>query len=416
MQNEAIRYLIQQYLSGQLTEVQGQELLAFVNSSDQSDVLAVLKELMQEESHKAVPLDSEVLRASLRKVLQVDKGLPLVVPVRRLAGRPAWWAAAAVFVVLGASSYFMFFNKTGQAIATAQAQAGRFKNDVGPGSNKAILTLSSGQQIILDSAANGVLARQGNAQVQKSANGQLSYSIVTERPTAVLYNTLTTPRGGVYQLVLPDGSKVWLNSESSIKYPVFFTGQKREVEIIGEAYFEVFKDASKPFIVSIPGKEEVEVLGTSFNVNAYTNESDIKTTLLEGSVKIKEESLVGLNTNKGKLSMILTPGQQSQLVVGENTNNGSVTKGQLKLLTGVDLEAVVAWKNGLFSFNHTDLQTVMRQLARWYDVDVVYEGDIQPRHFGGKMERDLNLSEVLAILKETNVHFSIEGKKLIVTP
>jgi transmembrane sensor len=411
MQNEAIRYLIEQYLNGQLTEAQGQELLELVNSSDESGVLAVLKELMQEESLKAVPLGGETLRASLRKVLGVDKGLPSVVPVRRLAARRVWWAAAAILVVLGTGSYFVFFNKPSQAVTTTQTQAERFKNDVAPGSNKAVLTLSGGQQIVLDSAANGVLTRQGNAQVQKLASGQLSYSIITDRPTAVLYNTLTTPRGGVYQLVLPDGSKVWLNSESSIKYPVFFTGDKRQVEITGEAYFEVFKNASQPFTVKINGAAEVQVLGTSFDVNAYSDEPQIKTTLLEGSVSVTEEQLVGVDANKGKRGLVLKPGQQAQMVVGNNSNRG------IRIVSGVDIDGVVAWKNGLFRFKGADLGTVMRQIARWYDVDIEYQGKLPDYPLVGNIPRNVPVSEILKLLELTNVvHFTIEGKKVTVMP
>jgi len=410
MQNEAIRYLIEQYLNGQLTEVQGQELLEFLNSNGEPEVLAVLQELMQEESLKAVPLDAEILRASLRKVLGVDKGQTQVVPVRRLAAGRVWWAAAALLVVLGTGSYFVFFNKPIQAVATTQTQAERFKNDVGPGSNKAILTLSGGQQIVLDSAANGVLTRQGNAQVQKLASGQLSYSIVTDRPTTVLYNTLTTPRGGVYQLVLPDGSKVWLNSESSIRYPVFFTGQKREVEITGEAYFEIFKNASQPFTVKINGIAEIEVLGTSFNVNAYSDEPEIKTTLLEGSVSVTGERLVGVNTNKNKPSVVLKPGEQAQVVVGNN-NKG------VRVVNAVDVDGVVAWKNGLFRFKGADLGTVMRQIARWYDVDVEYQGKVPDYPLVGNIPRNVPVSEILKLLELTGVvHFKIEGKKVTVMP
>jgi transmembrane sensor len=253
-----------------------------------------LKELMQEESLQATALDAETLRVSLLKVLAVDRALPSAPPVRRLTGGRAWWAAAAILVVLGAGSYLAYLNRPNPAVTTAQTQSERFKNDVAPGGNKAVLTLSGGQQIILDSAANGVLSQQGNSQVQKLANGQLSYTVITERPTTALYNTLTTPPGGVYQLILPDGSKVWLNSESSIKYPVFFAGKERKVEISGEAYFEVLKDASKPFKVKINGSVEVEVLGTSFNINSYEDEPTIRTTLLEGSVSVRKNRLLVL--------------------------------------------------------------------------------------------------------------------------
>jgi len=411
MQKDAIRYLIEQYLYGQLTEAQGQELLELTNTREEAEVLAVLKELMQEESLQATALDAETLRVSLLKVLAVDRALPSAPPVRRLTGGRAWWAAAAILVVLGAGSYLAYLNRPNPAVTTAQTQSERFKNDVAPGGNKAVLTLSGGQQIILDSAANGVLSQQGNSQVQKLANGQLSYTVITERPTTALYNTLTTPPGGVYQLILPDGSKVWLNSESSIKYPVFFAGKERKVEISGEAYFEVLKDASKPFKVKINGSVEVEVLGTSFNINSYEDEPTIRTTLLEGSVSVREEPIVGVNTNTNKLSVVLKPGQQAQMVVGDNSNNG------VRVVGAVDVDAVVAWKNGLFRFKGAELGAVMRQIARWYDVDVEYQGKLPDYPLVGNIPRNVPVSEILKLLELTGVvHFTIEGKKVTVTP
>jgi transmembrane sensor len=410
MQKNAIRQLIEQYLNGQLTDDQGQELLELINTGDEAEVLAVLKELMQEESLQATALDAETLRASLQKVLAVDRGLPPAPPVRRLVARRRWWAAAAILVVLGTGSWLAFFNKRGQPIATVQTQAGRFKNDVAPGGNKAILTLAGGKQIVLDSAADGVLTQQGNAQVRKSANGQLSYSIVTERPTTVLYNTLSTPRGGVYQLVLPDGSNVWLNSESSIKYPVFFTGGERKVEIKGEVYFEVVKNASQPFKVIAGRQEEVDVLGTSFDINGYDDEPVIKTTLLDGSVRVTAP-------NQDKLSFVLKPGQQAQLQDGNGGNGTPGGGAQMKVLKDVDVNAVVAWKNGQFRFKGADLGTVMRQIARWYDVDVKYEGRLPDYPLVGTIPRNVPVSEILKLLELTGeVHFAIDGKQVTVMP
>jgi ferric-dicitrate binding protein FerR (iron transport regulator) len=206
---------------------------------------------------------------------------------------------------------------------------------------------------------------------------------------------MSTPRGGQYALKLPDGTQVWLNSASSITYPTAFTGNERTVSITGEAYFEVMNDKSKPFHVMV-NDMDVLVLGTHFNINSYQEERAVRTTLLEGSVKISQGASTGV---------ILTPGQQAK-----------VEQQQIKVINGADLEQVMAWKNGLFNFNKLSLEEIIRQLSRWYDVDVVYQGTIAPKKFGGEIERDLNLLEVLDVLKEAGVHFSIEGKRLIVMP
>ena len=317
-------------------------------------------------------------------------------PVIELASKRKWWlriaAAAAIILFLGAGSYWWVSRSHKSDLA---ATSKYLKNDVAPGGNKATLTLANGATIVLDSAHNGTLAQQGNATVVKQNNGQLAYNTLNEKPTDVLYNTLTTPRGGQYQLVLPDGSKIWLNAASSIRYPTAFTGKERKIEITGEAYFEVAKNAGMPFIVKA-NDMEVKVLGTHFNVNAYDDEAVIETTLLEGSVSVTKDAAIA----------ILKPGQQSRL-----------TKlGTLDVINEADLEEAVAWKNGMFSFKRADIKTVMRQIARWYDVDIVYEKQVPSVNFGGEMKQDLKLSQVLKGLERIGVRFRIEGKKLVVLP
>jgi ferric-dicitrate binding protein FerR (iron transport regulator) len=208
---------------------------------------------------------------------------------------------------------------------------------------------------------------------------------------------VTTPRGGQYQLLLSDGSKVWLNSASSIRFPVSFAGDTRRVEVSGEAYFEVAKNPSMPFKVDVDGKNEVEVLGTHFNINSYADEGSIKTTLLEGSVKV-----TSLKTHESKL---ITPGQQAQL-----NKEGQIT------ISKADPDKVMAWKNGYFNVDGADTKTVMQLLSRWYDVDVVYEGAIPQREWGGDIEKNLKLSQMLKILEKNNLHFRLEGRKLMVLP
>jgi ferric-dicitrate binding protein FerR (iron transport regulator) len=255
--------------------------------------------------------------------------------------------------------------------------------------------LANGKKIVLDSMSNGVVAVQSGAKILLK-NDQVSYNN-TREAEAVSYNTMSTPRGRQYTLVLSDGSKVWLNAASSITFPTSFMGKERNVEITGEAYFEVAHDAERPFKVKV-GDMQVQVLGTHFNVNAYEDEGDIKTTLLEGSVKV----------SKGNENTLIVPGEQA-VILNSPSGVGGIT-----VKKDIDLDEVVAWKNGLFNFNNADLKTVMRQLSRWYNVNIIYTGEIPNRVFGGEMQRDLHLSQVLKLLEKNNVHFKIDGKNIVV--
>jgi len=231
----------------------------------------------------------------------------------------------------------------------------------------------------------------------KISNGQLAYH-AAGKPVGTSYNTVTTPAGGQYQVTLPDGSRVWLNAASSITYPTMFNGNDRTVQITGEVYFEVAHDATKPFRVKSNG-QTIEVLGTHFNINAYDDENVIKTTLLEGSVKVTTGDHVAL----------LQPGQQSQVATAENPT------GIFKGIQNVDTDEAVAWKNGLFRFDKADIKTIMRQFSRWYDVDVVYQGDIKERVFSGSMHRNLSAANALELLSLANVHFTIDRKNIVVS-
>lgn len=331
-------------------------------------------------------------------------------PVHRIHFlKTAWFRyAAAILLLLGAGAYFYFAahtNKPDLATVTPAVQ-----QDIAPGGNKAVLTLADGSVITLDSAANGRLASQGNVQVVKDANGKLSYVIKPNvaPEAAVTYNTLKTPKGGQYQLTLPDGTQVWLNAASSITYPTAFTGKERRVTMTGEAYLEVAKDKTKPFHIAFStpsGKDcDVEVLGTHFNINAYQDEPAANTTLLEGSIKFSVEG----PQPEARSPKLLSPGQQAS--ISSKANKPSPIQVQQ-----ADIEQVMAWKNGAFNFNDKKLEEVMRQLARWYDVEVVYEGKAPDKTFYGQMGRDLNLSQCLKILEKMQVHFRIEaGRKLVV--
>jgi transmembrane sensor len=301
-------------------------------------------------------------------------------------------AAAIIFIAACTGALYFFGDKTKTDIAGTKPEQ-QLNNDVHPGGNKAILTLANGTNIILDSANDGTISQQGNTKIVKLNAGQLAYKADGKENNEVVYNTISTPRGGTYQVILPDETKVWLNASSSLRFPTVFTGKERAVEISGEAYFEVTKNKLMPFKVSV-NDMEIQVLGTHFNVMAYNDEQTIKTTLLEGAVKV----------NKADKTVFLNPGQQAKLT-NENTD--------LKVINDVDTDEVVAWKNGRFQFN-ADLSTVMRQLSRWYNVEVSYTGSIPSDHFTGKISRNISLSKVLKILELSDVHFKIEGGKIIV--
>lgn len=305
------------------------------------------------------------------------------------------WAAsaAAVIIVVATSWYFELFNTSGNKPTVHGDSIERLKNDVAPGGNKAVLTLADGSQIMLDSAQNGTLTQQDNVKVIKLDNGQLSYNTSDEQSTQVLYNTVTTPRGGQYKIILSDATEVWLNAASSIRYPAAFVGKERRVEITGEAYFEVAKNATLPFKVEVMGME-IEILGTHFNVNSYEDEQTTRTTLLEGSVKVTKQAATAM----------MKPGQQVQLTKA----------GEMKMINNADVEEAIAWKNGVFQFNNASLDVVLRQLTRWYDVEVEFLGKPSALRFDGEVSRNSNLSQVLQILNYSGVNFEIEGKKLIV--
>lgn len=310
-----------------------------------------------------------------------------------------WAAAAAIFVLLGAGMLvYTRLHKTTANLAIPQVA-----HNILPGGNKAVLTLNSGQQIILDSAPKGQLTIQGTSQVSKTDNGKLSYAAIGPATgTAVLYNTLSTPRGGQYQVTLPDGTSVWLNSASSITFPTTFSENERLVKITGEAYFEVAHIISQktfekvPFVVEAGGTK-VTVLGTHFNVNAYTDEDAVKTTLIAGAVKV----------SSGNISKMIRPGEQSRL-------NGKTNSYEI---IHPDLEDVLAWKNGKFSFRNTDVRAIMRQISRWYDVDIRYKGNLSGIFFSGGISRKDNIDKLLELLElDGRIRCDIKGRELTVMP
>lgn len=315
-----------------------------------------------------------------------------------------WFTAAAAAVTIISS--VVYFSEYG---LNKNTEAKYSKNTIVPGANKAILVLADGSKINLNDAEYGVLTNQSGVRIKKAADGQLVYDIISD-PSAsseVTYNTIVTPRGGQFQVNLPDGTKVWLNASSSIKFPTIFDSAERLVEISGEAYFEVSKMMIRDTGTGIPGrrmpfivksaKQKIEVLGTHFNVNAYADEESVRTTLLEGSVKVMQSGHTS--------GTILKPGEQSTL-------QNNIIK-----IANVDKEETIAWKNGNFQFNSEDIGAIMRKIARWYDVDVVYHKDLVNQHFAGTISRFEDVSKVLHMLELTgSVHFKIEGRRIIVMP
>lgn len=312
--------------------------------------------------------------------------------------------AAAAVLILTFSIGFYFYNEKLAGPKADHSIARVAAGKISPGGNKAILTLDNGAAIVLDNTEEGLVARQGDTKINKTAEGQVEYQAGLNdgengRSGVPCFNTITTPRGGQYRLRLQDGTDVWLNSASSIRFPVAFAPGKRVVEITGEAYFEVAKMITgnrAPFIVRSAG-QEVEVLGTHFNINAYEDEGGTRTSLLEGSIRVKNAG--------GTSGKVLLPGQQS--FVGRG---GS----RVEVQDDADMEAAVAWKNGYFKFDRQSLPEIMRQVSRWYDVDVEYAGQVPEDVYMGKIRRSGEVSGVLRILRLSGVNFKIEGRKIIV--
>jgi ferric-dicitrate binding protein FerR (iron transport regulator) len=376
------------------TTEERQWLLFFLENSNGQDLKEIMEELFYENvrnSNSIDPIISERLLSNIHQKIIINRKQEKAKRVRMWTLRIA---AACVVGFLALSTFLWLKNNSKQPIAQMQVNIKKYKKDIQPGGNKAVLTLADGSTIALEDAKNGVLTQQGNTKIIKQ-NGKIDYNATVSGANKIMYNTISTPRGGQYRVELPDGSEVWLNAASSLRFPTTFAGKERRVEITGEVYFEVAKNKAMPFIVSVNGAE-VQVLGTHFDVMAYNDEPAFKTTLLEGSVKfVKDGNFI-----------MLKPGQQSQLT----------KSGQIKVVSDVNLTTVVAWKNGFFDFEGLDFETIARQLSRWYNVEVIYDRKIDDL-FYAEIPRNTKLSDVLKALELTGkVHFEIEGTKIIVLP
>jgi transmembrane sensor len=389
MGNERAEELIRKYLAGTATPEEEALLETWYIAAAQSqpdaagapgypeieaEILEKLRAEQHDQQHNLPTLDQPTAKSPIRLWPRIA-------------------AAAAVLILLSVGALFIVRKVPTERVAQLQQP----KNDILPAGSRATLTLIDGRTIALDSAGGHNLAQQGNT-IVSSKDGQLIYSANkpdrTGSITGTAYNTLTTKPGEHYSLLLPDGTKVWLNAASSVTYPVVFNGNERKVTVAGEVYFEIVHNARQPFKIAVRN-ELVQDIGTHLNINAYEDESTMNTTLLEGSIKV----------SKGLASVILIPGQQAAITPGEDSFH----------LKTVDADNATAWKNGYFYFDRADIQTVMRQLARWYNVQVVYKGEISKKTFKGKVYRNINASEALQILSYFGAHFQIDDKTITVT-
>lgn len=384
--------MFQQYFSKAETPAERDELMQFINEpGSEIPVQKLMEEVFKSNQFEEDPFPVGARERMLGTVLAgfvSDDLNEKIIPLTKRLNKFIYIAAAVLVLALSFGIYQYQLQKSNETLA-----AGKLHHDVNPGGNKAILTLANGAKIELNDAQNGKLVQQGNTVVVKLANGSLAYVPGKQANGTSLMNTMATPRGGQYRLQLPDGSVVMLNAESSISYPTAFTGKSRNVSMTGEAYFEVAKNKRMPFIVSY-GNQKVEVLGTHFDIQAY-KEQPGKTTLLEGSVKI----------SNGSQKQLLVPGQQA-------VYNTGAKKFDVKT---VDTEDIVAWKNGLFLFDNTELDQVVIELARWYNIHVEYKGPKPQLNFTGLVKKNIPLSKALKILETTGgIKFTIAANKVVI--
>ena len=327
---------------------------------------------------------------------RIKQRLQINIQPKKLSPGFSFKWAAALLIFSAAALYINHYTQKPAAEGAVVKNQKPLLQTVQPGSNKAILTLASGKQVSLDDAANGTITNQGSVEIKKLKDGSVKYDQVNaDATTEITYNTITTPKGGQYQVALPDGTIVWLNAASSLKFPTAFTGSERRVELSGEAYFEVAKNKLKPFKVAF-SNQVVEVLGTHFNISAYKDEDQSRTTLLEGSVRISK-----LNSSK-----LLIPGQQA---ISEAPADKFV-------LVTANLDEVMGWKNGLFVFKSKSIQSIMKQVARWYDIEVVYQGSLHNQVYGGQISKYSNINDLLTKLELTGtVHFKVDGRRVVVS-
>lgn len=384
-EKEQSRYetLAEKWLKGTITPEEAKEYAAWYNAGQDAPVEIPASFASSEAEQEERIWNKIITRRGFRDHTAT------VAPSRRRR----WWAAAAVTAAIVTAGYYWHHRQTK---TPPPQQLAASVPDAPPGANKAVLTLSNGRKILLDSAGNGALAQQGGVRIVKKEDGSILY--VEEHsgaPADTLYNTMSVPKGGQYKLILPDGSRVWLNAASTLRYPVVFGKGERSVELNGEGYFEIAASANNPFRVNIRNTQVV-VLGTSFNVMGYPDEAGIHTTLLNGAVKVKQ----------GTTEKTLTPGQQAVV----NNENGHISVGE------TETALATAWKDGQFRFSGNNIPMVLRQISRWYNIDIVYQGNIPQGHITGKVPRNMKLSGVIRILELSGIRCRQEAGRLLVFP
>jgi transmembrane sensor len=405
-----LAYLFNKYTANTCSPEEQAELWALLQElSGQQDLLFHEMQALWNKERSGVQASDSVDWTFIRQRMQVEMHVAQQgniaienprIRSRRVYTMRRWLVAAAVLLLLAAGAFYWMNLDSGKISPVVKTPI-----DIAPGKDGAVLTLADGTRLVLDSMNSGVVATQNGTQVLLQ-NGQVVYH--TGKTTgAPQYNTMSTPRGRQFQLLLPDGTKIWLNAASSITYPTFFEGTERRVQVTGEVYFEVAKDPRLPFRVEVNKQATIEVLGTHFNVNAYSNETAMKTTLLEGSVLVR-------SAVDGRQSAVLKPAQQAELTHGLPAGRQGA---QLTIHENADIDKVMAWKNGLFNFDKVPITEVMKQIERWYDITVVYETGVPDIEFFGELSRNISLTDLVDALKDVGVRFRIEeGRKLVVLP
>lgn len=404
MQSTLFEVLLEKYLTENITPGELTRFFELLEAPENRDALDGFLREDWDSNNYMLADDPKRKERNKERIMQALNIAPVVAMHKGKSFGQRWYksiAAAVLILLLAGGVYFAGFSK--KAVTPDLVNTKTLQQIQAPDVNRAMLTLADGTVVYLDSVHNGELVQQGGVKLVKLANGQIAYAAgVVEDGTPVPYNTVKNPRGSqVIDITLSDGSRIWLNAESSITYPVAFSGNERKVSITGEAYFEVATikkeknetTIKQPFIVE-SGEMAVTVLGTHFNVNTYKNEKDIRVTLLEGRVQVN---------NKEKTNpVLLQPGEQAV-----------VNKGKIGLNRSPNLEEIMAWKNGMFIMQSTDLAALMRQLERWYDIEVKQVGEMPDKTFGGTLNKDISLSSIMEALKNYGINSRFANGQLI---
>ena len=398
-----ISALIYKYVNQELDPQESAELDAWINAEERNKQLFEDCISQEQTANSLKQLHAINENAAWKKLYDQlpDHHIRPIYPtfIRKITTH-RWWAAAASFVLIaGSATGWYQYNRIHNRKPVINTYSKHYQHiNIPPGKTGAVLTLADGSEIVLDSASGGLISQQNGAQVTLN-KGQLTYTPAGKAQTEIAYNKMTTPRGRQFHIVLPDGSSVWLNAASSLYYPTAFAGNKREVILEGEGYFEIAANARQPFHVKIKNDirsqpMDVEVLGTSFNIMAYQDEKVVQTTLLTGAVKIQN----------GENSARLNPGEQALVKPYENMVSVALA----------DTEDAVAWKNGVFSYKRASVEKIMPDISRWYDVNVVYKGSIPDQYFDGYISKNNSLEKMLQILELNHIKFVVEGRTITV--